>query len=321
MINYLTLSNLYQVIVFILDVGLVALTIYFCLKIVENNTRTIQIFKGILFIFILNGLAQIIGLKTIEYFTSQFLNWGVLAVFIIFQPEIRSLLEKLGKTTVFSRMAALTNNEKEFVVEELVKASEALSKAKTGAIISIEQNQSLSDFIKTGTALNSVVSSEILGSIFQYGTPLHDGAVIIQGDRIACASAYFPPTIKDFPSSYGARHRASVGISEISDCITIVISEESGKISIARGGLLTTLNIGELKEYLSNSICLIETEEKKDGKEHKTEHRLKMNFSSRKSKKQAKGKQAKVDDRINASEVVAFNVKKNVKRGENDEEA
>lgn len=263
-LSYFTLSNLWSLFTLVLDIGIIAVAIYFCLKIVKNNSRTIQIFKGILFIFILNGLAQLLSLKTIEYFSSMFLNWGILAIVIIFQPEIRSLLEKIGKTTVFTRFSALTVNEKEHLVEELVKTSVALSRTKTGAIISIEQGQSLSDFIKTGTAMNSDVSSELLCSIFQYGTPLHDGAVIIQGDKIACASAYFPPTVKDFPSSYGARHRAAVGISEINDCITIVVSEESGNISVAKEGVITVMNEEELREFLLNTICQSKNERMKE---------------------------------------------------------
>lgn len=255
MFDYLTLNNLWSLCTLMIDIGLLAVFIYYCLKVVKTNTRTIQIFKGIIFIFLLNGLAQLLSLKTIEYFTSQFLTWGIVAIVIIFQPEIRSLLEKLGKTTVFSRISTLTVNEREYLVDELVKTCNALSSTKTGALISIEQGQSLSDYIKTGTAMNSVVSSELLCSIFQYGTPLHDGAVIIQGDKIACASAYFPPTSRDFPSSYGARHRAAVGISEISDCVTIIVSEESGTISIAREGSLMVMNEKELREYLLMMIC------------------------------------------------------------------
>ena len=269
MFDYLTLTNLWSLCTLVLDIGLLAVFIYYCLKIVKTNTRTIQIFKGIIFIFLLNGLAQILSLKTIEYFTSQFLTWGIVAIVIIFQPEIRSLLEKLGKTTVFSRISTLTVNEREYLVDELVKTCAALSTTKTGALISIEQGQSLSDYIKTGTAMNSVVSSELLCSIFQYGTPLHDGAVIIQGDKIACASAYFPPTSRDFPSSYGARHRAAVGISEISDCVTIIVSEESGNISIAREGSLIVMNENELREYLLMMICQGDKEAEKEKEETK----------------------------------------------------
>ena len=145
------------------------------------------------------------------------------------------------------------------MVDELVKASVELSKTQTGALISLEQGHSLTDYIKTGTIMNSIVTSELLCSIFVPGTPLHDGAVIIQGDKIACASAYFPPTTFDFPSSYGARHRAAIGISEITDSISIVVSEETGKISIAEGGRLTVVDEERLREYLLQAICLQES--------------------------------------------------------------
>ena len=125
-----------------------------------------------------------------------------------------------------------------------------MSASKTGALISLEQGQDLSDYIKTGTSMNSIVSCELLCSIFQYGTPLHDGAVIIRGVRIACAAAYFPPTTKELPTSYGARHRAAVGISEITDSITIIVSEETGTISIAEAGELKSYTSEELRDYL-----------------------------------------------------------------------
>ena len=125
-----------------------------------------------------------------------------------------------------------------------------MSSTKTGALISLEQGQDLSDYIKTGTSMNSQVSCELLCSIFQYGTPLHDGAVIIQGVKIACAAAYFPPTTRELPTSYGARHRAAVGISEITDSITIVVSEETGNISIAESGDLKVYSVAQLRAYL-----------------------------------------------------------------------
>lgn len=260
MFDYLTLNNLLALGRTILDIGIVWILVYYCLKIVKNNSRTIQIFKGILLVVLIRALAVFLGLKTVEFLADIFVNWGVLAVIIIFQPEIRSLLEKLGKTSVFSRLSTLTINEREKLVDELVKACSDMSKSKTGALISLEQGHSLNDYIKTGTPMNSVVSSELLCSIFQYGTPLHDGAVIIQGVKIACAAAYFPPTTLDLPTSYGARHRAAVGISEITDSITIVISEETGNISIAEGGKLTVVNEKSLREFLLMVICQTEVE-------------------------------------------------------------
>lgn len=260
MFDYFTLNNTIRFLQIALDICIVWIVLYYCLKIVKNNSRTIQIFKGILLVVLIKGLATLLGLSTVEYLSDIFVRWGVLAVIIIFQPEIRSLLEKLGKTNVFSRISTLTINEREKLVDELVKACTEMSKTKTGALISLEQGHSLSDFIKTGTAMNSVVSSELLCSIFQYGTPLHDGAVIIQGVKIACAAAYFPPTTLDLPTSYGARHRAAVGISEITDSITIVVSEETGNISIAEDGKLTVVSEKSLREFLLMVICQTETE-------------------------------------------------------------
>lgn len=284
MSNYLTISNLIAFVRIVLDIAVVAVVVYYTLKIVRNNSRTIQIFKGILFIVIADLLAKLIGLTTVEYITTQFINWGFLAIIIIFQPELRSLLERLGRTSALNSVASLTLSEKEKLVNELVKTSRELSKTKTGAIMSLEVNQSLSDYIKTGTQMNSEVTTELLCSIFVPGTPLHDGVVIIQGDKIACASAYFPPTVKEFPSIYGARHRAAVGISEINDCITIVVSEETGRISIARNGELNTVSADELRDYLMDNIVTLSAQDEQElqtlaatPKPKKIQHRIYVN--------------------------------------------
>lgn len=264
MFNYITTTNITQIIRAIIDIMCVWVVIYYGLKIVRNNSRTIQIFKGIIFVIIVQAFAKIFKLPTIESLAAMFIAWGPLALIILFQPEIRNVLEKLGKTNVFSRISTLTVNERENLVDELVKASSELSATQTGALISLEQSHSLSDYIKTGTKMNSIVTSELLCSIFVPGTPLHDGAVIIQGDKIACASAYFPPTTFDFPSSYGARHRAAIGISEITDSISIVVSEETGTISIAESGKLHVMSVDSLREYLMMVICHTENEIQKD---------------------------------------------------------
>lgn len=260
MFDYFTINNVIQFIKMILNVAVVWVAFYFILKIVKNNSRTIQIFKGILLIFIIKGVAGLLGLKAMEYLADLFVQYGPIAIIIIFQPEFRALLEKIGKTNIFSRISTLTLNERERLVDELVKACAEMSKTKTGALISLEQGHSLSDFIKTGTPMNSVVTSELLCSIFVPGTPLHDGAVILQGVKIACAAAYFPPTTQDLATMYGARHRAAVGISEITDSITIVVSEETGNISIAEGGKLSVVTEKSLREFLTMVICQTQAE-------------------------------------------------------------
>lgn len=249
-----TLENIRNIIVTFLDIFIMWLILYYVLRIVRNNSRTIQIFKGIVFVILADSIAKLLGLKTIEYVTDMFINWGFLAVIIIFQPEIRSLLEKMGKSGVFSRITTLTGNEKENLVDQIVTAVMLLSQDQTGALISIEQSHSLEDYVSTGTRLNSDVSAELLTSIFVTSTPLHDGAVIIQGDKIACASAYFPPTNLELPSRFGARHRAAIGISEITDAVTIVVSEETGAVSIAQSGKIFQVDRRQLRNFLMRII-------------------------------------------------------------------
>ena len=250
----LTLENIRTITVMVLDIFILWFILYYTLKIVKGNIRTSQIFKGIVFVVLIDGLAKLFGLKTLQALTGLFINWGFLAVIIIFQPEIRQLLERLGKTNVFSRITTLTGDEKENLVEQIVTAVMLLSKDQTGALISIEQSHSLEDFITTGIRLNSDVTAELLTSIFVTSTPLHDGAVIIQGDKIACASAYFPPTNMELPGRYGARHRAAIGISEITDAVTIVVSEETGSVSITEGGKMMAVNRDQLRDYLLRVI-------------------------------------------------------------------
>ncbi len=254
MLSYGTVQIIIQSLRMVLDIVLMWILLYYTLKIVRNNSRTIQIFKGIILVLVVQSAATFFGFRTVAWMANTFVTWGFLAVIIIFQPEIRSLLEKLGKSSVFTRISTLSGTEKEQLVDELVIATTQLSEDRIGALITIEQSQSLIDYIRTGSPMNSIVTSDVLRSIFSTSTPIHDGAVIIQGDRISCASAYFPPTNLELPSRYGARHRAALGISEITDSITIVVSEETGKISVAEEGSLIPMNETKLREYLNRMI-------------------------------------------------------------------
>ena len=251
----LTIQNIWSVFRVVIDVAIMWVVFYYAIKVIRNNSRTIQIFKGIIAVVAVNGLAKLLGLSTVTYFTDLFINWGLLACIIIFQPEIRGLLEKIGKTNAFSRISSLLSNEREKLVEEVYEATVTLSKAKVGALITIEQSQSLQDYIKTGIIVNAEVTKELICSIFMTTTPLHDGAIIIQGDKVACASAYFPPTNINLSSRYGARHRAALGIAEVSDALTIVVSEETSAISIAENGRIFSVDEKQLKEYLRRVIC------------------------------------------------------------------
>lgn len=257
--DYLTLVQFMQALRMVLDIIIVWILIYYIIKIVRGNNRTVQIFKGIIFVIVVQAIAKYFGLETLAFLTDNIVNWGFLALIIIFQPEIRSILERFGKSNVFTRMSTLSGTEKESLVQALMDAASNLAESKTGALITLEQSSSLSEYIKTGVQMNSLVSAELLCSIFATTTPLHDGAVIIQGDKLSCASAYFPPTTLDLPSRYGARHRAAIGISEITDAVTIVVSEETGRVAIAEQGKLIQMNERKLREYLNRVILNKET--------------------------------------------------------------
>ena len=250
------------------DIIAVWAVINFLIRIVRNNQKTIQLFQGVVLVIVVQMLSKLVGVETISWLADTVVSWGFLAFIVIFQPEIRQILERLGKSNAFARIATLSSSEKENLIEELVTATKNLSTKKVGALITLEQSNSLSEYIDTGIKMNSLVSAELLCSIFMTTTPLHDGAVIIQGDKIACASAYFTPTTKELPSKYGARHRAAIGISELTDSITIVVSEETGMVSIAEGGKLIQMTEKKLRDYLDKIILNkeIKTESRKSGR-------------------------------------------------------
>ena len=274
-LDLFTLQSIIQGLKILIDFIIVWVLIYYTLRVVRNNSRTVQIFKGVVLIVLVRFIAYYFDLKVVLALADFLIQYGVLVFVIIFQPELRGLLERLGKSTVFSSLHTLSGNERERLIDELVSASVDLSSKRIGAIISLEQGHSLADFIKTGTPINSSVSADLLTSIFVTTTPLHDGAVIIQGDRIACASAYFPTTALDLPTRYGARHRAALGISEITDSVTLVISEETGQISVAENGKLTEMDEASLREFLN---VLIQNAEKEVSNriEFKTTRRMNL---------------------------------------------
>lgn len=237
----------------VLDVSILTALVYACVRLVRDNTRTIQIVKGILALLLFKALIDVLQLKTIGYLLDFLLRWGMIVVLIVLQPEIRSILEQVGKTNA-NFVPDLPVERMNKMIEELVKALSDMAKTKTGALISLQMGQSLEEYAKTGIKMDSDVTAELLETIFQYGTPMHDGAVIIVGDKIACAAAYYPSTAKDLPSKYGARHRAAVGISEVSDSITLIVSEETGNISVAQKGTLTQYTPESLYRYLVSRL-------------------------------------------------------------------
>lgn len=299
-----TWSNILFVIKLIIDVLSVWGVLFAGVKIVRNNNRTVQILKGLLIVFLIKIIANFMDLKALSTMLDFFMNWGVVLVLIILQPEIRSMLEKVGKSN--TRFAPNLPAERvNRLVDQIVDAVEDMSKTKTGALITMEMGQSLEDYAQTGTAMDSDVTTELLETIFQYGTPMHDGAVIIEGDKLAAAAAYLPSTSKDLPSKYGARHRAAIGISEVTDSITLVVSEETGNISVASKGQLTQYNPTALRRYLTNQLVPASTTSSSMlDPVIKATRNFSSSLSRNRSSSQDSQEVRKTDDRIKPIEVV-----------------
>ena len=235
----MTVSSLITVIQKIIDISLVWIIIYSVLKSLKHNVKMVLIFKGIVIIMIIKLLSDWLNLSTVGLLLEYVIMWGPLALIIIFQPEIINILEHLGRKQILTKHRVLTMDEREKMVYEIMNAIEFLRKNKIGALIVIERDVSLNDYIVRSKAIDADISSELLVSIFFPRNPLHDGGVIIQGNRITSAGAVFPISLNTkINKRLGTRHRAALGISEESDAIAIVVSEETGKISTAIGGVL-----------------------------------------------------------------------------------
>ena len=235
----MTVSGMLSILKNLIDVSIVWILIYAVLKNLKNNVKMIMIFKGILILIVIKLLSDYLNLQTVGLILEYTLTWGPLALIIIFQPEIRNALEQLGKKQILTRHRTLTLDEREKVVYEITNALDYMRKSRIGGLIVIEREISLNDYVEKSKTLYADISAELLISIFFPRNPLHDGGVIIQGNRITSAGAIFPISLNSkINKKLGTRHRAAVGISEESDCISIVVSEETGKISIAINGIL-----------------------------------------------------------------------------------
>ena len=238
-VKLMTLNSVLTIMQKIIDISLVWLLIYFVLKNLKNNIKMVLLFKGVLIVIIIKLLSDYLNLTTIGLLLEYVIEWGPLALIIIFQPEIRNILEHLGRKQLLGRHKILTLDEREKLVYEIMNAVDYLRKARIGALIVIERDISLNEYIQRSKAIYADISSELLISIFFPRNPLHDGGVIIQGNKITSAGAVFPISLNSkINKRLGTRHRAALGISEESDCIALVVSEETGKISIAIGGVL-----------------------------------------------------------------------------------
>ena len=253
---YITWNDVLTVVRKIADITLVWLIFYFILKNIKNNVKLSLIFKGLIFIVILKIISEWFGFITVGYLLDYIIQWGPIALIVIFQPEIRTILEQLGRNQLLGRHKVLTVDERERMVYEMVNAVDYLRKERIGALIVIERDQSLANYIDKAKKLYADLSSDLLIAIFYEGNPLHDGGVIIQGDRITCAGAVFPTSNSTkLNRRLGTRHRAALGLAEETDAICIVVSEETGRVSIAvKGEMLYNLTIDDVRMMLIDEL-------------------------------------------------------------------
>ena len=252
----MTITTIINVITKIIDISLVWIMFYYILKNLKNNVKMVLIFKGIVIIVLIKILSNLLNLYTIGLLLEYVIMWGPLALIIIFQPEIRNVLESIGRSQLLGRHKILTVDEREKVVYEIMEAIEYFKKNRIGALIVIERDMSLQEYIDSATKIYADLSAELLQSIFFPNNPLHDGGVIIQGDRITCSSAIFRTSLDPSMSKrLGTRHRAALGVAEETDAIALIVSEETGRISIACNHELNyNLSIDEFKMMLIDEL-------------------------------------------------------------------
>ncbi|MFZ2960544.1 MAG: diadenylate cyclase CdaA [Candidatus Ozemobacteraceae bacterium] len=238
----------------VFDIGLVSWSIYRVMLLIEG-TRAFNLLKGLGIMLILLVFTKDLDFNTVNWVLANTLPAGFLALVVIFQPELRRALEDIGRGNFLADQFT-PGDDIDDIVEQIAKTIETCSKKRIGALIVIEQEIGLKDFIDKGIPMHSPISFEVLNTIFMPFTPLHDGAVIIKGSRIEAASCFLPVSgNSDLEREVGTRHRAAVGITEITDALALIVSEETGKISIARGGKLQReLSVDDIREILHGSF-------------------------------------------------------------------
>ena len=274
----------------ILDIAIVIFLAYELLRIVKDS-RAWQLIKGIALLVVATALSQVLNFKILNYILSTVMEWGVILIIIIFQPEIRRALEQLGGTNRFSRFFGfdkdIITKTKEDIYKVVIAVYE-LAKNKTGALIVIERDIQIKDIIATGIPMDSEVSPQLLVNIFVPKTPLHDGAVVISNNKIAAAACMLPlASDQDIAKELGTRHRAGIGISKESDSIAIIVSEETGKVSVAKDGtLIADVREDVLKKILISNIVTKRLNEARAKSEKKNlKEKIKNIFKKKEDKK------------------------------------
>ena len=281
----------------ILDIAIVIFLAYELLRIVKDS-RAWQLVKGIVFLIIATTLSKLLNLYILNYLLSTIMDWGVILVIIIFQPEIRRALEQLGGTNRFTRFFGfdkdIITKTKEDIYKVVIAVYE-LAKHKTGALIVMERDIEIKDVIATGIPMDADVSPQLLVNIFVPKTPLHDGAVVISNNKIAAAACMLPlASDQDIAKELGTRHRAGIGISKESDSIAIIVSEETGKVSVAKDGtLIADVREDVLKKILINNIVTKRLNEAKAKSERKDVKEFFVNLKNKIFKKKTEQKEDK----------------------------
>lgn len=243
----------------ILEILIIAFLVYYIL-VWMKNTRAWTLLKGFIVICVFLLTAHFLEMNTIMWMARNVLSFAVIALIIVLQPELRHALEALGKKMQSLSFMDSSRREhdifSEKTINEIIKACVEMGKVKTGALIVIEQKESLKDYERTGIEIDGIVTSQLLINIFEHNTPLHDGAVIVRGNRVTSATCYLPLSDNlDLSKELGTRHRAGVGISEVTDSLTVIVSEETGKISVAyEGKLERSLNAEQLKAKMQQIL-------------------------------------------------------------------
>ncbi|SFE18430.1 diadenylate cyclase [Lentibacillus persicus] len=238
------------------DIALVWYVLYKIIMLIRG-TKAIQLLKGIVVVLLVWGISILFELHTIQYLTNQVINWGFVVIIILFQPELRRALEQLGRGNLFTRGSRSEEEILEQKINALVQSCQYMAKRRIGALITIERETGMGDYAETGIPIHGTLTHQLLTNIFTPNTPLHDGAVIIKDEEIFAAACYLPLSESPFISKeLGTRHRAAMGVSEVTDSITIVVSEETGNISVTKNGeLKRDLDQDGLRTYLREALA------------------------------------------------------------------